>query len=117
MTSKTSDSNLPFQKDFKDTIFLLSIDMQSSERLSNFSKVTQLEKGRAKIQTQISDSQDNGLFTISHLYLENLKLEIQGSQPVERRMSEEAGKHMARYHLSFYTGLSLTHMGNVHAPE
>lgn len=99
MTPKISDSTLFFCKDFKDTFFLLHTDTWRSERLSNLSKVTQIERGRAKIQNQMSDSKVNGLFIIVHLYPESLKLGIQGSKPVERRVSEEVGKHLARCHL------------------
>lgn len=57
---KTSDSSLPFSKDFKDTSSLLTTKTQNSERLSNFFKVTQLKRSRAKIQMQMSDSEDDG---------------------------------------------------------
>lgn len=75
------------------------MDTQSSERVSNFSKVTQLERDRAQTPAHTSDSEDSGLFIVVYLCLQSLmlevqgpELEVQGPEPVERNSSKEVDR-------------------------
>lgn len=47
----------------------------------------------------MSDPTHDVLFITVYLYPDSPKLDIQGSQPAERRRSEDARKHLARHHV------------------